>query len=241
MCSAALRNECAKWFPPAVSSLTGLPVTPTTMAMPFSASTHGPTTTSGRSIFFTVLSASCRNSASLRSESGCLKYGRSAGDPWSRSEKYRNPPTVRITALFASASPPCRMSARCARIACPRPADISSDRVMPSALTARQNAAPPPPPPSPSSPSASSSAPVVDGSPSSSAVTPCTTSDAASFTLKPCENEKDQNLRSVRPWLEPCSSSFSPSIFTCSGLMCEYCCLQTSSGRPMWVRSEFIA
>ena len=67
------------------------------------------------------------------------------------------------------------------------------------------------------------------------------TSDAASFTLKPCENEKDQNLRSVRPWLEPCSSSFSPSIFTCSGLMCEYCCLQTSSGRPMWVRREFIA
>ena len=59
--------------------------------------------------------------------------------------------------------------------------------------------------------------------------------------MKPCENEKDQNLRSVNPWLGPCSSSFSLSIFACAGDMCVNCCLQTSKGRPMWVSSEFMA
>ena len=41
----------------------------------------GPTTTSGRSIFLVPRSASCRNSASRASESGCLNSAASAGDP----------------------------------------------------------------------------------------------------------------------------------------------------------------
>mmetsp|Transcript_11818 Transcript_11818/g.28633 ORF Transcript_11818/g.28633 Transcript_11818/m.28633 type:complete len:226 (-) Transcript_11818:299-976(-) len=83
ICSAARRKLCAKWLPPPVSSLCGLPVTPTTSANPLSLSGLGPTTTSGRSIRFTVRSASCRNSASRSSASGCLKKHTSAGLPWS--------------------------------------------------------------------------------------------------------------------------------------------------------------
>mmetsp|Transcript_11045 Transcript_11045/g.40875 ORF Transcript_11045/g.40875 Transcript_11045/m.40875 type:complete len:304 (-) Transcript_11045:1051-1962(-) len=244
-CSAAKRNEREKWFPLSKSSARGFPVTPTTSARPpplvgFEPASpvsiaDGPTTTSGLVIFFTTLSASCKKSANLNSASGCLNSAASLGEPWSRSEKYRNPPTVRITALFASAKPPCRISARWLRMACLNPTCISSYWDIPSALTARQKLCAPPTPPSPVS---ESSEPLAEGTPSSSAVTPCTTSVAGSFILNPCPKEKLQNFKSSSPWLGPCCSSLLCSCWTCSGDMCVYCCLHASRGNPRCAKSE---